>query len=45
MLCRQKDDVLNHYDYLREVHEGNDESYRRELELRREQYITALKSL
>ena len=46
MLCRQNEAVLhNHYDYLREVHEGNDESYRQELHRRREQYITPLKNI
>ena len=46
MLARQNEAILhNHYDYLRQVHAGNDASYRRELEMRRAQYITALKNI
>ncbi|MBR2047906.1 MAG: Na/Pi cotransporter family protein [Oscillospiraceae bacterium] len=46
MLARQDEAILqNHYDYLRQVHSGNDASYRRELEMRRAQYITALKNI
>ena len=43
MLARQNAAILhNHYDYLREIHAGNDESYRMELHRRREQYIKPL---
>ena len=46
MLARQNEAILhNHYDYLRQIHAGNDASYRRELEMRRAQYITALKNI
>ena len=45
MLARTNDAILhNHYEYLREVHEGGDETYRRERSRRREQYITPLKN-
>jgi phosphate:Na+ symporter len=44
MLARTNEDILqNHYDYLREVHQGNDEAYRAERNRRREQYIKPLK--
>ena len=44
MLARNNDAILhNHYEYLREVHEGGDETYRYERRRRREQYITPLK--
>ena len=44
MLARNNDAILNnHYEYLREVHEGGDETYRLERSRRREQYITPLK--
>ena len=46
MLARTNEDILlNHYDYLRMVHEGNDEAYRAEKNRRREQYIKPLKDL
>ena len=46
MLARQNKDILhNHYDYLREIHAGNDESYRTEKNRRREQYIAPLKAI
>ena len=46
MLARTNEDILmNHYDYLRAVHEGNDEAYRSEQNRRREQYIMPLKEL
>ncbi len=46
MMARNNNAILhNHYDYLREIHEGNDEAYMSELQLRREQYITPLKSI
>ena len=45
MLARTNDAILhNHYEYLREVHEGGDETYRHERSRRREQYITPLKN-
>ena len=44
MLAKANPDILNnHYDYLREVHLGNDESYRAERKRRVEQYIKPLK--
>ena len=46
MLARTNEDILlNHYDYLREVHEGNDAAYRDEKNRRREQYIKPLKDM
>ena len=44
MLARNNEAILhNHYEYLREVHEGGDETYRLERQRRREQYIKPLK--
>ncbi|MCI6955972.1 MAG: Na/Pi cotransporter family protein [Candidatus Faecousia sp.] len=46
MLARNNEAILhNHYEYLREIHAGNDEAYRREKNRRREQYITPLQDL
>ena len=46
MLARNNDEILNnHHDYLREVHEGNDEMYLAEKNRRREQYILPLKEI
>ena len=46
MLARQNGTILqNHYDYLRDVHSGNDSAYRAEKNRRREQYITPLKNM
>ena len=46
MLARTNEQILqNHYDYLREIHQGNDEAYRVEKNRRREQYITPLKNI
>jgi len=46
MLARYNEAILhNHYDYLREVHEGNDEAYIAERDRRREQYIEPLKEI
>ncbi len=46
MLARNNEAILhNHYDYLREIHAGNDASYRSERERRREQYIKVLKEV
>ncbi len=45
MLARTNDAILhNHYEYLRMIHEGGDETYRAERSRRREQYITPLKN-
>ena len=40
-----KDIMHNHYDYLRELHTGNDVAYMSERERRREQYIKPLKDI
>ncbi|MGN1016607.1 MAG: Na/Pi cotransporter family protein [Faecousia sp.] len=46
MLARNNEAILhNHYEYLREIHAGNDEAYRREKNRRREQYITPLQDM
>ena len=46
MLARNNSAILhNHYDYLREVHSGNDAAYRAERNRRREQYIVPLKNI
>ena len=46
MLARHNREILhNHYDYLREIHAGNDETYRAEKNRRREQYIAPLKAI
>ncbi len=46
MLARNNEAILqNHYDYLREIHAGNDEAYRTERNRRREQYIKPMKEL
>jgi len=46
MLARNNEDIKhNHYDYLREIHAGNDEAYMAERARRREQYIDALKAI
>ena len=46
MLARNNEAILqNHHDYLREMHEGNDEGYRAEKNRRREQYIKPLKEI
>ena len=43
MLARNNEAILqNHYDYLREIHSGNDVAYLSERERRREQYIKPL---
>ncbi len=43
MLARNNESILlNHYDYLREIHAGNDALYRAEKERRRAQYIQPL---
>ncbi|MBQ3192874.1 MAG: Na/Pi cotransporter family protein [Oscillospiraceae bacterium] len=46
MLARNNETILqNHYDYLREIHSGNDVAYLSERERRREQYIKPLKEV
>ena len=46
MLARENEEIAkNHYDYLRHLHEGNDQSYRRELSARRQQYISQLENI
>ncbi|MBP3674320.1 MAG: Na/Pi cotransporter family protein [Oscillospiraceae bacterium] len=46
MMARSNEEILqNHYDYLREIHAGNDEAYRAEKNRRREQYIKPLKAI
>ena len=46
MLARNNEAILyNHYDYLREIHQGNDEAYNQERQRRRDQYITPLKAI
>lgn len=46
MMARFNEEILqNHYDYLREIHAGNDAAYMVELEKRREQYIKPLKAI
>ena len=43
MLARHNKSILqNHYDYLRQLHDGNDAFYRNEMEQRRAQYIVPL---
>ncbi|MBQ7415493.1 MAG: Na/Pi cotransporter family protein [Oscillospiraceae bacterium] len=46
MLARDNESILqNHYDYLREIHAGNDAAYADEKDRRREQYIKPLKEI
>ncbi len=46
MLARHNEEILqDHYLYLRQIHEGNDEAYRSELERRRGQYIKPLQQI
>jgi phosphate:Na+ symporter len=46
MLARKNENILhNHYEYLREIHSGNDVAYAAEKERRREQYIKPLKAV
>lgn len=46
MLARDNEDILqNHYDYLRDIHAGNDAVYKAEKDRRREQYIKPLKEI
>ena len=46
MLARNNESILqNHYDYLREVHSGNDLAFNEAREKRRQQYIKPLKEI
>ncbi len=46
MLARKNEHILqNHYDYLKEVHSGNDKAFNQARAERREQYITPLKKI
>ncbi len=46
MLARNNEQILqNHYEYLREIHAGNDVAYLAEKDRRREQYIKPLKQI
>ena len=46
MMARSNEAILhNHYDYLKEIHAGNDAAYNAERDRRREQYITPLKAI
>lgn len=46
MLARNNEEILqNHYDYLKEIHSGNDAAYREEKDRRRQQYIAPLKQI
>lgn len=46
MLARNNEEILqNHYDYLKEIHAGNDAAYREEKDRRRKQYIAPLKEI
>ena len=46
MLARSNETILhNHYDYLREIHQGNDAAYAAEKDRRRDQYIKPLQQI
>ncbi len=46
MLARNNENILqNHYDYLKELHTGNDVAYQAERDRRREQYIKPLREI
>ena len=46
MMARYNKAIMeNHYDYLREIHEGNDKAYVAEMDRRRIQYIEPLKAI
>ena len=46
MMARDNETILqNHYDYLREIHAGNDAAYNAEKNRRRDQYIKPLKEI
>lgn len=43
MLARNNEEILsNHYSYLAQLHEGSDKNYAKELQRRRDQYLTRL---
>ena len=46
MMARNNEAILhNHYDYLKEIHAGNDAAYNAEKDRRRQQYIAPLKAI
>ena len=46
MMARFNSKILqNHYDYLREIHSGNDAAYMEEMERRRQQYVVPLNAI
>ena len=46
MLARENQDILlNHHEYLHDVHASSDQDYRAQRESRREQYVTPLKEI
>jgi phosphate:Na+ symporter len=46
MMARYNESILqNHYDYLREIHSGDDATYKAEYEKRRNQYIEPLNNI
>ncbi len=46
MLARSNEKILHsHYDYLQEIHAGNDAAYRSEKQRRKEQYIDPMKDI
>lgn len=46
MLARENESILqNHYEYLRDIHSGNDAAYMAEKNRRREQYMEPLKNI
>ena len=46
MMARNNESILlDHHNYLREIHAGNDEAYLAERNARREQYIEPLKDV
>ena len=46
MMARFNSKILqNHYDYLREIHAGNDAAYMEEMEHRRQQYVVPLNAI
>ena len=46
MLARENDEILlDHHEYLRSIHAGNDEAYKNEKNRRRQQYIEPLKNI
>jgi phosphate:Na+ symporter len=46
MMARNNKTILhNHYEYLKQIHEGNDAAYAAEKDRRRDQYIVPLKQI